>query len=530
MKIELATIDRNKILNGKTQMIRVNTILQQLGFRLIEQQSHATSALYALPQWYRDQTGAINTYYNKRQLCVDAMIAWDKYVNRSVVTTEIAPEPENQEILLTLTTTVYSPMTISAITATVKVVNVTGKYEIVESSDIDSVPVGKTYNSTIIVHKDLGSVWAITCHLTDKGSIKIDSITEPIITAPVIIPVTSVAPVIAAISGSVTIIETPEPVKQQTQTDQTQTDSKLSPDAPRVLTANIDEWLCSDYYISPDARMAFKTIYSFLQHNPRVSGKVLMTGDPGYGKTTIAERFAAFVGLDCYRMNCAIIRDPSEWFFDQEVKSKIVTMPDGSFGVVPETVFTVSEFSQRVARGNCVIILDEFNRLESNMHNTLFPLLDDAGKTTLHHIEFTVGPNVIFVATVNLGAASVGTFLLDDALTNRFDILLPVKPMPFDHECAILRARFNISEPNSEIIVKMATIIRENDLGVGCSTRDTLKIARMVSVGLEIRHAYEYVVVQRVPDDESNAPVRKSLVDLINKEIGTRGSEFALIS
>lgn len=420
--------------------------------------------------------------------------------------TEPTEDAESANLLPTLTAA-FSPQTIGAISCVVKVVNVTGKYEIMESSSEAHVPVGKTYNSTIIVHKDLGSIWAITCHLTDKGSIKIDSITEPVAASSVITPVVPVAPSVSSVAPIVTTEQTPEPVAP----------------VARTLSANIDEWECPDYYISPDAKMVFGVAYKLLQKNASQSVKILMTGESGYGKTTIAEKFAQFVGFDCYRMNCAAIRDTEEWFFDREVKTVITNgVPS------PETVFTPSEFAQTIARGNCVVILDEFNRLESNLHNSLFPLLDDSGKTTLHHIDFTVGPNVIFVGTVNLGAKFVGTFLLDDALTNRFDFILEVRPMPFDHECAILKARYQTSDTDADSIVRMATILRENEFS--CSTRDTLKIAKMASVGLGIRDAFEYVVVRRIPEDESNAPMRKALVDLVNKTLGTRGVEFMLQS
>lgn len=407
----------------------------------------------------------------------------------------------------------FSPMLPDAITATVKVINVTGKFEVIESSSIADIPVGKQGNSTVIVKKDLGSVWLITCHLTDKGSIKIDSITEPTEPTSSVAPIaSSVAPSaasVASVASSVPTVNTPEPLS-----------TVKSAPYIKPLTANVAEWACADYYISPDARQVLDVCYKLLQKNPYQSGKVLITGESGYGKTTILERFAEFVGFDCYRMNCAAIRDTEEWFFDREVKTVITNgVPS------PETVFTPSEFSQRIARGNCVIILDEFNRLESNLHNSLFPLLDDAGKTTLHHIEFTVGPNVIFVATVNLGAKFVGTFLLDDALTNRFDMNLEVKPMPFDHECAILRAKHGITDEDAESIVRMAALLRENEFT--CPTRDTLRIAKMCSVGLAIRHCFEIAVIRRIPEDETSGPLRKSLCDLVNKHLGDRGAEFA---
>jgi hypothetical protein len=219
-------------------------------------------------------------------------------------------------------------------------------------------------------------------------------------------------------------------------------------------------------------------------------------------------------------MNCAAVRDPNDWFFDTEVKTVIV---NGQ--AVPETIFTISEFSERIARGNCVIVLDEFNRLESNMHNTLFPLLDDDGCTRLHHIDFRVGPNVLFIGTVNLGAKFAGTFLLDDALTNRFDMILEVKPIPPGDEIKVLTTRTGIDDGAADQIVSLAALLRENDFV--CSTRDTLKISKLVGAGLSVRDAFEFVVILRIPDDENNAPVRKSVVEITNRHLGERDAIFA---
>lgn len=410
----------------------------------------------------------------------------------------------------TTTTTEFSPLATGAITCQVKVVNIKGKYEILESSSVNDIPVGKRSDSTVLAAKTVGSFWTITCHLTDKGSIKIDSVTEPGT------PTIAAAPV-SSVSSSVPATETPTVAPEPESTE---------PEPEKQLSSDVDAWACSDYYIAPDSREAFKRAYKILQKfNGKRSVKLLMTGAPGLGKTTVAEKFAEYVGFACYRMNCATIQNTEDWFFDTEILPELIQATDGTWHVAPTIKRTISEFSQRIAKGNCVIILDEFNRLESNMHNSLFPILDDSGKTTLHHIDFKVGKNVIFVATVNLGARFAGTFLLDDALTNRFDMIVEVKPIPFDHECAILQSRSDIAEPEAQQIVRMATILRENEYD--CPTRDTIKIALLVSVGMTVRNGFEYVILRRVPEDEHNAPVRKAIDDLLNKELGTRGSEFS---
>lgn len=420
---------------------------------------------------------------------------------------------------------------VNQILATVKVVNETGKYEILKSSHPTLIPIGKTYNSTIVAAKkaDLGSQWSIVCHLSQgtTGSVKIDEI-KPFAAVPAID-----TPIVAAAPAIVPTAPDPVIVSDDDDQDDAPKNAPVIVELPKryipspivgtakTITADLSSWDDDNgYYISPNAQRQVFAAVNLLRNDPYTSVKILMTGESGYGKTSIAKKIADKLGLSYFRMNCAAVRDPNEWFFDIEVKTVIV---NGQ--AVPETIFTVSEFAERIAAGNCVIVLDEFNRLESNMHNTLFPLLDDDGCTRLHHIDFRVGPNVIFIGTVNLGAKFAGTFLLDDALTNRFDMLLEVKPLPVKTELTVLQSRTGIDDGTADQIVSLAMLLRENDYV--CSTRDTLKISKLVMAGLSPRDAFEFVIVLRVPDDENSAPVRKAIVEIVNRHLGERDAIFA---
>jgi hypothetical protein len=179
------------------------------------------------------------------------------------------------------------------------------------------------------------------------------------------------------------------------------------------VTKGKDKDFLNGYFIDEETRRVFTTAHKMSVGNPDSAIKVMMVGPSGYGKTTVPKLFAQATGMNFYRMNCATVRDPEEWFGYREAV-------DGS------TKFFRSEFAKAIEAGNLVVVLDEFNRLEPWLHNTLFPLLDDDGKTVVHDEEFKIGPNVIVVGTINSGYRYTGTFELDEALLNRFEFIIEV--------------------------------------------------------------------------------------------------------
>lgn len=273
------------------------------------------------------------------------------------------------------------------------------------------------------------------------------------------------------------------------------------PESGKVLPKAITH----GYYVGPEERLTFNTALGMSSRNPEKAVKIMMVGPSGYGKTTLPKLFAEVSGKDFLRMNCATVRDPEEWFGYREAR-------DGS------TVFVRSHFAKVLEAGNVVVVLDEFNRLEPWLHNTLFPLLDEDGATVVHDEEFRIGPGVIVVGTINIGYRFTGTFELDEALMNRFEFVLEVGPLPHDEEVKVLVQRTGVDVNTASLTVKVANILRQND--VACSTRTTLLISNMVTAGLFLREAFETAVVKRIPVDSSGSALRKHVVDLINVELG----------
>ena len=258
------------------------------------------------------------------------------------------------------------------------------------------------------------------------------------------------------------------------------------------------------YYIAPEARMVFTALKKISDRNPKRAVKLMMVGPTGFGKTTLPELFAKAIDYDFYRMNCASIRDPEEWFGYREAK-------DGS------TLFVESQLIKLLGKGRVVIVLDEFNRVEPWLHNTLYPLLDDGGKTVIHDQEFVVGENVIVVGTINLGYKYTGIFELDEALLRRFNLVYEVTPMPEVEERKVLVQRTGLDADVAKKLVRMANILRQSQ--IPCSTGTTLDIAYAIQAGMMPRDAFENVVVKRLAGESTSSnSQKKQALDLLNVE------------
>lgn len=259
------------------------------------------------------------------------------------------------------------------------------------------------------------------------------------------------------------------------------------------------EWY-DGFFMPKEELKAFEVAYEL---SAKLPAKIMMIGPSGYGKTTLGEAFAIQRGMNFVRFNVALVRDPEEFFGYRTAENGTVK-------------FIESEFTKAIKQGNTVVVLDELNRASSEMHNALFPILDDAGRTTVFGEEIVVGPRTIIVATVNIGYQFTGTFALDQALVNRMDITLRVGPLNGATEAQVLVRRTGVTMEDAAKIVRVCQALRNlNEAGtilVDASTRTSLKVARIVASGkVDIKDAFRLAVVNGANIDE-----QKDIIDAIS--------------
>jgi len=248
-------------------------------------------------------------------------------------------------------------------------------------------------------------------------------------------------------------------------------------------------------------KMAFETAVELTKNDLPVN--ILMTGPSGYGKTSLPLAFAKLHDMVPFRMNCPIVRDSEEFFGYREARAG-------------DTVFIKSEFTNIIETGNAIVVLDELNRLESWLHNLLFPLLDDDRKTTVHGEKIVVGPNVVFVATINEGFQYTGTFEMDQALRNRMDMTIHVGAMPPAKETKLLMHRIGMEKPTAIKIVKIMREIRKlvdaGEIDIDASTRTTIKFGKLVKGGMNFANAVKFTITNGLDNSQG-----KQVSDKIGK-------------
>ena len=283
--------------------------------------------------------------------------------------------------------------------------------------------------------------------------------------------------------------------------DWSDTDERLTSfdvaEASISVEEEISDWQ-TRIYVDPRDNELLETVHT-LATKKHVA--IMMIGPSGYGKTSIPEQKAKDWGMEFLRWDCATVRDPEEFF---GFRGAI----DGStMGADGETYFAESKFTEVVEAGNCVIVLDELNRIDPYISNILFPLLDHAGKTSVAGHDIKVGPNVVFFATVNVGYQFTGTFTLDTALTNRFMAKILVSALPKSIEEEILVSRTGINTPQANEIVKLMTGLRnlnaKGQLSIDASTRVSIQVSELVGCGLDLKSALVYVVINGISDEEA---------------------------
>lgn len=217
---------------------------------------------------------------------------------------------------------------------------------------------------------------------------------------------------------------------------------------------------------------------------------ILLKGPQGCGKTETAMQFAAIAGLPVLKINCALIREPRDWFGYKSAEGGAV-------------FWVQSEFSKLIERGGAVVLLDEISRATPPVLNAILPLLDSTGFTFLEEVKQTIrrGPDLYFFATANIGNQFTGTYgALDKALDDRFAIRINVNYLTPDKEAGLLVARTGINKKQAEKLVKVANLVRTNSsanfggkLSTTISTRNLLDTAILYqSLGND---AFEYTIL-----------------------------------
>ena len=236
---------------------------------------------------------------------------------------------------------------------------------------------------------------------------------------------------------------------------------------------------------------------------------VRLIGPTGCGKTSIGQWLAQETRRPSLIMDCAVIREPRDWFGYRTIVNSQITWVD-------------STFVRTVEAGNAIIVLDELNRAPASVLNGLFGLLDHRREC---HVEergrpVRVGPNTIFMATTNVGAKYVGASPIDSAIRNRFARVIEVSYLNPTEEANLLTRRTNLPLAQASALCEVAATTRSKTSAIEAfSTRELLAIAYDLHRFGE--QSLRYTMLSKVEDPAQRAALATLLTGKFPSIMGT---------
>jgi nitric oxide reductase NorQ protein len=260
------------------------------------------------------------------------------------------------------------------------------------------------------------------------------------------------------------------------------------------------------YSWSDDLKETAELVNEIRSKPPEGAVNILLVGPTGAGKTEFSFQLAAMFKLPCIKMDCPNVREARDWF---GVK--------GASG--GRTYFRKSQFWLAVEAGNCVIILDEFNRVADHIRNPLMALLDH---TRTAHVEeagvLKVGPGTVFAATMNEGLDYSGTHSTDRAMKNRFCRRIELDYLPEDREVSVLCDKVpGIKKHHATMLVQVAGVIRSKAASFG-GLSETLSTRQLLAAASDFvikgADSFRSTVFNHFSSDGGDTSERKQVVNM----------------
>lgn len=267
------------------------------------------------------------------------------------------------------------------------------------------------------------------------------------------------------------------------------------------------------HVINKDLQAMFDAIHKASFKRPQ---NVRLNGPAGCGKTTTAMEFAARYNRPMLVMDCALVREPRDWFGYRDIDKKTGT-----------PFWHKSLFFRFVQHHGAVIVLDEINRVSQGVINSLLPLLDDRRKTYLEEAGSTVqvGKNVVFFGTTNEGREYSGTVSFDFAQADRLCTLIEATYLPENEESKLLHTRTGLGLPDCTKLVQVANHVRKKAASDSADTFSKSISTRMLLNAAEKMHfsgpsTLRYTLLSHYSSDGGEQSERGQLLKLLQGKFG----------
>lgn len=238
------------------------------------------------------------------------------------------------------------------------------------------------------------------------------------------------------------------------------------------------------YIVPKDMVEPLGLILDLLKVDDRLN--ILLTGPQGNGKSTLGSVVAEELQYNFVKVDCGAIREQGDWW------TRIVAKNGSTYAIPTQLVYAITT-------PRTVILLDEINRTNPQNHNSIYGLLDEMGKVWSDDLQCYVerAPQVLIIATANVGEDNIGVFPMDSALLDRlpfqFEIEIPSKATM----SKIIRNRVDIGKPEADALAELCDDIA-GKVGVTLShytgTRPLIAAAKLMTKGMDFENACTYTV------------------------------------
>lgn len=264
------------------------------------------------------------------------------------------------------------------------------------------------------------------------------------------------------------------------------------------------------YYINDKDKKFLEIVEKESQEG--IITNIMLIGAHGCGKTEMAKEFAARNGKKFFHTNCAMYREPRDFYGFKGAKS-------GS------TYWRKSDFIQAIEQPNSVILLDEFNRCSPMVANSLFNLLDDTRSAIFDEIgEVMVGKGVVIFGTINRGTQYTGTMISDAAVMDRFGNTIEVSYLPDHLEIDVLVKRTGIDKDNAKLLVQLGNTIRAKAGEMGSTIRNSVSTRLLIKTAERFRtmgkDAFDYTVLPLYSKEGGANSERTQITQMIQMVFG----------
>jgi len=264
------------------------------------------------------------------------------------------------------------------------------------------------------------------------------------------------------------------------------------------------------YVINKQVEGLFKILEASSKKCPQ---NVNLIGPHGCGKTELAIQFAARLGRPLLIMDCANLREARDWFGYKTAKNGTVYWHE-------------SQFVRAVQAGNHVILLDELNRANPNLLNTLMPILDARRFTYLEERgdKIIVGPETVFFASMNEGAGYTGTSSLDRAIRDRFPRAVELTYLGEKDEIKLLMNRTGVDKDIATRLVQMANKVRQDATGLSATLTESLSTRQLLAAAHDFAlggvDTLQFTITNHFSPDGDDDSERVKVQSLIQGKFG----------